>query len=105
MSGGFRAVQWNRYKLWYDGAVLLGIFAYIDVFLHIAPLLSQQDQRVDDQILLMRAFGSCAFILVTIILCIGPLARLDRGSCRCSTIAATSASSPAAWPSPMPRRC
>jgi len=77
MSGGFRAVQWNRYKLWYDAAVLLGIFVYIDVFLHVAALLSQQSQQVDDQILLMRAFGSCAFILVTIILCIGPLARLD----------------------------
>ena len=25
----------------------------------------------------MRAFGSCAFLMLTLILCIGPLARLD----------------------------
>src|SRR5262249_51922503 len=26
----------------------------------------------------IRAFGSCAFVMLTVILCIGPLARLDR---------------------------
>jgi nitrite reductase/ring-hydroxylating ferredoxin subunit len=77
MSAGFRSVQWNRYKLSYDAAALVGVFAYVGVFLHVSQLLAPRGSAVDDQILLMRAFGSCAFILVTIILCIGPAARLD----------------------------
>ena len=39
----------------------------------------------------IRATGSCAFLMLTVILCIGPLARLNRDSCRCSTTAAISA--------------
>ena len=39
----------------------------------------------------IKAFGTCAFVMLTIILMIGPLARLSPASCRCSTTAAISA--------------
>ena len=42
--------------------------------------------------MLIRAFGSAAFVLLHVILCIGPLCRLNQSSCRCSTTAATRAS-------------
>jgi len=78
MSAGFRAVQWNRTKLVYDAILVAGVMLYIGSYLILAhwldppkDLLAAVDQRI-------RAFGSCAFIMVTIILCIGPLARLDR---------------------------
>jgi len=78
MSAGFRAVQWNRTKLVYDAVLVAGVVVYIGGYLILAhwldppkDLLASVDQRI-------RAFGSCAFIMLTIILCIGPLARLDR---------------------------
>jgi nitrite reductase/ring-hydroxylating ferredoxin subunit/DMSO/TMAO reductase YedYZ heme-binding membrane subunit len=78
MSTGFRAVQWNGRKLVYDGVLLAAIAAYIAAFLVIAQrvdppkdLPAAIDQRI-------RAFGSCAFLMLTVILSIGPLARLDR---------------------------
>jgi nitrite reductase/ring-hydroxylating ferredoxin subunit/DMSO/TMAO reductase YedYZ heme-binding membrane subunit len=78
MSAGFQAVQWNRGKLGYDAILLLGVAIYITGFLLIVhsinppkDILVAIDQRI-------RAFGTCAFVMLTIILSIGPLARLDR---------------------------
>jgi nitrite reductase/ring-hydroxylating ferredoxin subunit/DMSO/TMAO reductase YedYZ heme-binding membrane subunit len=77
MSAGFKLVQWNRYKIGYD-IVLAGLAAgYVGAFLNIGPMLWPADSAVDPEIHEMRAFGSCAFLMLTIILCIGPLARLD----------------------------
>lgn len=78
MSAGFRAVQWNQYKIGYDVALLVLVLAYISAFVTLAPLTWPPGSAVDLQILRMRAFGSCAFLMLTGILCIGPLARLDR---------------------------
>ena len=33
MSAGFRAVQWNRAKLVYDGILLAGVVLYIGAYL------------------------------------------------------------------------
>jgi nitrite reductase/ring-hydroxylating ferredoxin subunit/DMSO/TMAO reductase YedYZ heme-binding membrane subunit len=78
MSTGFCAVQWNRRKLIYD-AILIGcVVLYIGTFNTIAYALHPPidvPARVDIHI---RAFGSCAFLMLTVILAIGPLARLDR---------------------------
>ena len=78
MSLRFRAVQWNRTKLVYDGVVLAGAALYVGTFLGIGPLLWPRDHPVTWEILRIRAFGSCAFLMLTLILAIGPLARLDR---------------------------
>ncbi len=77
MSAGFRAVQWNRYKIGYDIVVVALVASYLSLFINAAPLLWPQDNPVNPQIQWMRALGSCAFLMLTAILCIGPLARLD----------------------------
>lgn len=77
MSAAYKTVGWNRTKLIYDAFLLLGAVAYILIFLRLAPMISDPLRSVDGAILKMRAFGSLAFIMLTIILAIGPLARLD----------------------------
>lgn len=77
MSLGFKAVQWSREKLVYDAVLLAGVTLYIGAFIagsyRIEPpkdLPAAIDVRI-------RAFGTCAFFMLTIILSIGPLARLN----------------------------
>ncbi len=78
MSAGFRSVQWNRYKIAYDATLAVLVGAYLLAFLYLGPLAWPANAAVDPQIVRMRAFGSCAFLMLTAILSIGPLARLDR---------------------------
>ena len=78
MSAGFRAVQWNRAKVVYDGVVLAGVVLYVGSYLVLTHWLDPPKDLLAAIDLRIRAFGSCAFIMLTIILCIGPLARLDR---------------------------
>jgi nitrite reductase/ring-hydroxylating ferredoxin subunit/DMSO/TMAO reductase YedYZ heme-binding membrane subunit len=78
MSTGFRAVQWNRAKLVYDAILLAGVAIYIGAFLIVAAWLDPPKDLPAAIDLRIRAFGSCAFLMLTIILAIGPLARLDR---------------------------
>jgi nitrite reductase/ring-hydroxylating ferredoxin subunit/DMSO/TMAO reductase YedYZ heme-binding membrane subunit len=75
MSVSYRAVQWNRQKLIYDGLLISGVVGYLSIFLWLAPLM---DANADPMNVRMRAFGSAAFILLNIVLSIGPLCRLDR---------------------------
>jgi nitrite reductase/ring-hydroxylating ferredoxin subunit/DMSO/TMAO reductase YedYZ heme-binding membrane subunit len=77
MSHTYKPVIWNRTKLIYDAVLLVGVAAYLLAFLKLAPLLSSETAAVTYPIYLMRAFGTCAFLLLTIVLAIGPLARLD----------------------------
>ena len=78
MSADFRAVQWNRAKLVYDGIVLAGIALYLETFMYSARLFGATSYPVTWDILRIRAFGSCAFLMLTVTLSIGPLTRLDR---------------------------
>ncbi|WP_193141269.1 Rieske 2Fe-2S domain-containing protein [Meridianimarinicoccus sp. MJW13] len=78
MSVRFVPVQWNRNKWVYDGLLLAAVMAYLTLFLGYGAGAADATRPVDGAILRMRAFGSCAFFLLTLILCIGPLARLDR---------------------------
>jgi len=78
MSHAYKPVQWNRTKLIYDAFVLAGVAAYLWVFMDIAPMLSPAVRLVEPPIYKMRAYGSCAFLMLSIILAIGPLARIDR---------------------------
>jgi len=78
MSAGFIAVQWNRTKLVYDALVAAGVVLYLATFLSAPSWLGPAQHPVTWEILRIRAFGSCAFIMLTLILMIGPLARLDR---------------------------
>jgi len=78
MSSAFRAVQWNRPKLVYDGILLAGVALYIGAYMILAYWLDPPKDLPAAIDLRIRAFGSCAFLMLTIILSIGPLARLDR---------------------------
>lgn len=77
MSVGFRAVQWNRDKIVYDAILLAGVIAFIGMFLLISFSLHPPKDRPDEIDRFIRAFGVCAFVMLTIILSIGPLARLS----------------------------
>jgi nitrite reductase/ring-hydroxylating ferredoxin subunit/DMSO/TMAO reductase YedYZ heme-binding membrane subunit len=78
MSVGFRAVQWNRTKLVYDAIVLAAVFVFVAVFIMVETWLKPPSNLAEAIDLRIRAFGSCAFVMLTVILAIGPLARLDR---------------------------
>lgn len=77
MSHQYVPVQWNRKKIWYDLMIVTGIVLFIAVFMVTSALVAPGDLALSPMILLMRAFAMCAFVMLTMILCIGPLARLD----------------------------
>ena|SRR5215472_5503013 len=80
MSSAFRAVQWNRKKLVYDGILLAGVALYISTYMILVYWFDPPKDLPAALDLRIRAFGSCAFFMLTIILSIGPLTRLDRGT-------------------------
>ena len=74
MATQYQAVQWNRQKKIYDVVLVGGVAIYLFTFGAVTELLFPY---VTEEILLMRAFGTAAFLLLHIILCIGPLCRLN----------------------------
>jgi nitrite reductase/ring-hydroxylating ferredoxin subunit/DMSO/TMAO reductase YedYZ heme-binding membrane subunit len=78
MSAGYRAVQWTAHKKVYD-LVLVGlIITYIAAFVAVGKLAWIGRHAISDEILMMRALGTCAIVMLHVVLCIGPLARIDR---------------------------
>jgi nitrite reductase/ring-hydroxylating ferredoxin subunit/DMSO/TMAO reductase YedYZ heme-binding membrane subunit len=51
---------------------------YVTLFFVISKLAWRGDSSIGNEILFLRALGTCAFTLLHIVLCIGPLARFDR---------------------------
>lgn len=78
MSVAYIPVQWNRNKWLYDAVLVVLVFAYIAIFLHVATPAQGFARPIDANVVRARALGSCVFLMLTVILCIGPLARLDR---------------------------
>src|SRR5215471_16145598 len=77
MSAGFRAVQWNQAKLVYDSILLASVALYLGAYLTLLYWLDPPKDLPAAIDLRIRAFGTCAFLMLTIILSIGPLTRLD----------------------------
>ncbi|MCG8503872.1 MAG: ferric reductase-like transmembrane domain-containing protein [Sphingomonadales bacterium] len=77
MSHGYVSVQWNRQKRVYDLAVWAGIILYLAVFMGVSSAVWSGPEALSPEIVMIRALGSCAFVMLTVILCIGPLARLS----------------------------
>jgi nitrite reductase/ring-hydroxylating ferredoxin subunit/DMSO/TMAO reductase YedYZ heme-binding membrane subunit len=77
MSAGFKAVQWNRRKYVYDAILIAGVALFIGASMTIGALRKPPADMPAWIDLRINAFGSCAFTMLTIILCIGPLARLS----------------------------
>jgi nitrite reductase/ring-hydroxylating ferredoxin subunit/DMSO/TMAO reductase YedYZ heme-binding membrane subunit len=78
VSVKYTPVQWTRSKWVYDAALIAGTGLFLWIFLNLPPWALDHERPINGQILNMRAFGACAFVMLTVILCIGPLARLDR---------------------------
>ena len=74
MGVEYHAVQWNRQKKFYDAVLIGGVAAYLAIFGVLTKVLFP---HVTDEIMLMRAFGTAAFLLLHVILCVGPLCRLN----------------------------
>lgn len=73
MSGSYRFVQWNSFKRKYDLALLFIVLAYLSSFV----LLASSSPFFEPMVTLIRAFGSAAFILLHVVLMIGPLSRIS----------------------------
>jgi nitrite reductase/ring-hydroxylating ferredoxin subunit/DMSO/TMAO reductase YedYZ heme-binding membrane subunit len=74
MSIAYQAVQWNRQKRIYDLVLVGGLGIYLITFCALTMWLFP---LVTAEIMIMRAFGTAAFLLLHIILVIGPLCRLS----------------------------
>jgi nitrite reductase/ring-hydroxylating ferredoxin subunit/DMSO/TMAO reductase YedYZ heme-binding membrane subunit len=75
VSVQYQAVGWNRQKRIYDSALTGGILAYLAIFVGLGAVLYP---TATAETLLIRGFGTLALVLLHVILCIGPLCRLDR---------------------------
>ena len=78
MSVKYIGVQWTRAKVVYDVVVVTLAATFIEVFRFVAQSTLRGDRYLSAPVLEMRAFGTCAFLMISVILAIGPLARLDR---------------------------
>lgn len=76
MSHGYVPVNWNPRKRFYDVCVWICVAVYVGLFIGVSILLYRGEHSVSMPIVLMRALSTCAFLMLTVILCIGPLARL-----------------------------
>lgn len=74
MSNQYIPVQWNRQKRRYDRIMISLIGLYLVVF---AVLQLWWFPQITPESLIIRATGTLAFLLLHIVLCIGPLSRLD----------------------------
>lgn len=75
MSSEYRAISWNRQKKLYDLVVASLLLTYIALFVGVGVW---RNPTATAETLLIRAFGTAAFLLLHVVLSIGPLARLDR---------------------------
>jgi DMSO/TMAO reductase YedYZ heme-binding membrane subunit/nitrite reductase/ring-hydroxylating ferredoxin subunit len=75
MSVRYEAVQWNRQKRIYDFVFAGGVAVYLAIFVGLGSLFHP---NATIETLLIRGFGTAALLLLHVILCIGPLCRLDR---------------------------
>jgi nitrite reductase/ring-hydroxylating ferredoxin subunit/DMSO/TMAO reductase YedYZ heme-binding membrane subunit len=73
VSHTYVAVGWNRQKHVYDLVMLSGIVLYLGLFVGVGALVHPQATA---ETLLIRALGTCALLLLHIVLMIGPLCRL-----------------------------
>lgn len=73
MSHNFVPVQWNTQKINYDLILFVAVVIYLVGFIAMGLMTNSADLAV----LIIRGLGTCAIVLLHIILAIGPLARLS----------------------------
>ena len=74
MSVGYKSIQWNRQKIIYDAILLVTVGLYIWGFMTVTQQIGSD---LDIRGVRIRAYGSAAFVLLHVILSIGPLSRLS----------------------------
>ncbi len=75
MAEHYVAVGWNRQKKWYDGILFAGVALYLGLFIGVGAVVQPYATA---ETLIIRGLGTGALILLHVILCIGPLCRIDR---------------------------
>src|SRR6266487_3970314 len=75
MSVQYGAISWNRQKKVYDLTLVSFLALYLAVFVGVG---AWRNPSATAETLLIRALGTAAFLLLNVVLCIGPLSRLDR---------------------------
>jgi sulfoxide reductase heme-binding subunit YedZ len=75
MSLGYRAVGWNRQKRRYDAVIAAAVLGYVAVFIGAGFAL---DANSTVETLVIRACGTAAFLMLHVVLAVGPLCRVDR---------------------------
>ena len=75
MSTTYRPIAWNPNKRRYDLIALGAIVGFLAIAIGAQAALRPE---LTIETLLIRALGAAAFTLLNVVLCIGPLARLDR---------------------------
>src|SRR6266566_4390777 len=75
MSVQYGAITWNRQKMVYDVTLLSLLALYLGIFVGVG---TWRNPSATGETLLIRALGTAAFLLLNVVLCIGPLSRLDR---------------------------
>ena len=77
MGHQYKTVQWNTNKVFYDIVVLIGIALFLGVFVAVGLRVYPSGNNADPVVLLIRGLGVAAFIMLTLVLMIGPLARFS----------------------------
>lgn len=77
MGVQYKAVQWNGAKIIYDLYIVASAAAFVGVFMAVGLRAFPGGHVAGPVVLLIRALGSAAFLMLTITLMIGPLARLS----------------------------
>ena len=75
MSVQYQAVGWNRQKRIYDTILAAGVVLYLAIVVGLGAWIHP---NATAETLLIRGFGTLALLLLHVILCIGPLSRLNR---------------------------
>ncbi|MCB9795014.1 MAG: ferric reductase-like transmembrane domain-containing protein [Alphaproteobacteria bacterium] len=75
MSHGYVPVQWTPHKKRYDAVIAGGVALWLGCFIGGGAALYPD---VTAETLIIRGVGTAAIVMLHLILCIGPLARLDK---------------------------
>ncbi len=78
MSVSYTGIGWNRQKRVYDATVAGCVAAFMAVFVGVQVTMNRPPNDVSVPIVVIRATGLCAIVMLHVILAIGPLCRLDR---------------------------
>ncbi len=76
MTNQYTWVSWNRHKKAYDLVLAGACIGFLAIFVGLGFLASGPDAP-DPMVMLIRATGTLSVVLLHVILCIGPLARLS----------------------------